>query len=44
MQRQIWALLKTDRAARTAQVGAAIEAELAGGDVQKAFRCLKSWY
>jgi hypothetical protein len=40
MQRWIWALLKTDRAARIAQVGAAIEAKLAKGDVQEAFRCL----
>ncbi len=37
-------MLKTDRTARTAQVGAAIEAELAGGDVQEAFWCLKGWY
>jgi hypothetical protein len=37
-------LLKTDRAAQTAQVGAAIKAELAGGDVQRAFWCLKGWY
>jgi hypothetical protein len=44
MQRQIWASLKTDCAARTAQVGAAIEAKLAGGDVQEAFRYLKGWY
>jgi hypothetical protein len=44
MQRKIWASLKTDRAARTAQVGATIEAELAGGDVQEAFQCLKGWY
>ena len=44
MQREILTLLKTDRAARTAQVGAAIEAKLAGGDVQEAFWCLKGWY
>jgi hypothetical protein len=37
-------LLKTDCAARTAQVGAAIEAKLAGGDVQEAFWCLTGWY
>jgi hypothetical protein len=37
-------LLKMDCAAWIAQVGAAIEAELAGGDVQEAFRCLKGWY
>jgi hypothetical protein len=33
-----------DHAARTAQVGAAIEAKLAGGGVQEAFRYLKGWY
>jgi hypothetical protein len=44
MQREIWTSLKTDRAAWTAQVGAAIKAELAGGDVQEAFWCLKGWY
>ncbi len=44
MQRRIWALLKTDCAARTAQVGATSEVKLAGGDVQEAFRCLKGWY
>jgi hypothetical protein len=37
-------LLKTHRAARTAQVGAAIKAELARGNVQEAFWCLKGWY
>jgi hypothetical protein len=44
MQRKIWASPKMDCAARTAQVGAAIEAKLAGGDIQEAFRCLKGWY
>jgi hypothetical protein len=44
MQWEIWTSLKTDCAARTAQVGAAIEAKLAGGDVQEAFQCLKGWY
>jgi hypothetical protein len=44
MQGQIWASLKMDRAAQTAQVGAAIEAKLARGDAQEAFRCLKGWY
>jgi hypothetical protein len=43
MQRQIWALLKTDCTARTTQVRAAIEAKLAAGDVQEAFRYLKGW-
>jgi hypothetical protein len=43
-QREIWTSLKTDHAAWTAQVGAAIKAELVGGDVQEAFRCLKGWY
>jgi hypothetical protein len=42
MQRWIWASLKMDCAAQTAQVGAAIKTELAGGDVQEAFRCLDS--
>jgi hypothetical protein len=37
MQRKIWALLKTDRAAQTAQVGATIKAKLARGDIQEAF-------
>jgi hypothetical protein len=44
MQRRIWASLKTDPAAWTAQVCAAIKAKLAGGDVQEAFRYLKGWY
>jgi len=44
MQRQIWVALKGDREARTAKVGHAIEAELASGDVQEAFRHLKGWY
>jgi hypothetical protein len=41
MQRKIWASLKMDRAAQTAQVGANIKAGLAGGDIQEAFQCLK---
>ena len=44
MQRKIWALLKMDCAARTAQVGATIKAKLAGGEVQEACRCLKGWH
>ena len=44
MQRQIWAALRGDRAARTAQVGEAIELKLMGGDVKEAFRHLKGWY
>jgi hypothetical protein len=44
MQRWIWVSLKMDHAARTAQVGAAIKAKLARGDVQEAFRCLMGWY
>ena len=44
MQRQIWAALRGDREARTARVGDLIEAELAGGSVEEAFRHLKGWY
>ncbi len=44
MQRKIWASLKTDQAARTAQVGASIKAKLAWGDVKEAFQHLKGWY
>jgi hypothetical protein len=44
MQRQIWAALRGDREARTLRVGNLIEAKLAGGDVQEAFRHLKGWY
>jgi hypothetical protein len=44
MQRRIWASLKMDHAARTAQVGAAIEAKLARGDIQEAFRYLNGWF
>ena len=40
----IWASLCNDRAARTKGVGNVIEAELAKGDVQEAFRLLKGWY
>jgi hypothetical protein len=43
MQRQIWSALSGDRAARTAQVGKAIEIKLTGGDIQEAFRHLKGW-
>jgi hypothetical protein len=41
---QIGASLRKDRADRTANVGALIELELAGGNVQEAFRHLKGWY
>jgi hypothetical protein len=44
MQLQIWALFKMDHAARTAQVGAAIKAKPARGDLQEAFKYLKGWY
>ncbi len=44
MQRVIHAALKTDRAARTAQVGELIVAKLAKGNVHEAFRHLKGWY
>ena len=43
MQRAIHAALKTDRAARTAQVGELIVAELAKGNVHEAFQHLKGW-
>ncbi len=43
-QRAIHAALKRDRAARMAQVGELIVAELAEGNVQEAFRHLKGWY
>jgi hypothetical protein len=43
MQRAIHAALKRDRAARTAQVGESIVAELAEGNVHEAFRHLKGW-
>ena len=44
MQWQIWAALRGDRKAPTAQGRNIIEAELAGGDVQEAFCHLKGWY
>ncbi len=43
-KRLVWASLCNDRRARTKSVGNAIEAELAKGDVQEAFRLLKGWY
>ncbi len=36
--------LQKDRTNQTAKVGAAVEAKLAGGNVQEAFRHLKGWY
>jgi hypothetical protein len=44
MQRAIHAALKRDPAARTAQVGELIVAELAEGNVHEGFRHLKGWY
>jgi hypothetical protein len=44
LHRQIGAALRNDRRDRTAHVGESIVAELAGGDVQEAFRHLKGWY
>jgi hypothetical protein len=44
MHRQISALLRRDRAARTEWVGTLIESELMVGNVQEAFRHLKGWY
>ncbi len=44
MQRAIHAALKRDRAARTAQIGESIVADLAEGNVHEAFRHLKGWY
>jgi hypothetical protein len=41
---RIWDALCGDRRAWTAQVGKLIEAKLAGGGVQEAFRHLKGWY
>jgi hypothetical protein len=40
----IWASLCNNRAARTKGIGNAIEAELAKGGAQEAFRLLKGWY
>jgi hypothetical protein len=44
MDRRIGVSLQKDLTDQTAKVGAAIEAELAGGNVQEAFRHLKGWY
>jgi hypothetical protein len=44
MQRAIHAALKRDCAARTAQIGESIVANLAEGNVHEAFRHLKGWY
>jgi hypothetical protein len=41
---QIGAALLNDRRDQTARVGESIIAELAGGNVQEAFRHLKGWY
>jgi len=44
LHRQIGAALRNDRRDQTARVGENIIAELAGGNVQEAFRHLKGWY
>ncbi len=44
LHRQIDTSLHKDRADRKAHIGALIESELAGGNVQEAFRHLKGWY
>jgi hypothetical protein len=44
LHRQIGASLRKDQADRTSHVGTLIESELAGGNVQEAFRHLKGWY
>jgi hypothetical protein len=44
MQHAIYAALKKDCAARMAEVGELIIAELAEGNVHEAFRPLKGWY
>ncbi len=44
LHRQIGAALRNDRRDRTARVGENIVTELAGGNVQEAFRHLKGWY
>ena len=44
LTRRIFASLKQDWEARMASVGSTIEAKLAGGNVQEAFRHLKGWY
>ena len=43
LHRQIGTALRNDRRDRTARVGESIVAELAGGNVQEAFRHLKGW-
>jgi hypothetical protein len=43
-KRLIWASLRYDRAARTKGIGDMIEAVLAKGDMQEAFRLLMGWY
>jgi hypothetical protein len=44
LNHQIRVSLQKDRTDRTAMVGATVEAKLAGGNVQEAFRHLKGWY
>ncbi len=44
MDRRIGVSLQKDWTDQTAKVGAAVEAELAGGNVQEAFCHLKGWY
>jgi len=44
MKRAMWASLANDRRERTKRVGESIEAKLANGDAQEAFRHLKGWY
>jgi len=44
LHRQIGAALCNDRRDRTPRVGENIVAELAGGNIQEAFRHLKGWY
>jgi hypothetical protein len=44
LSRRIRASLTQDRVDRAANVGSTIEAELARGNVQEAFRHLKGWY
>jgi hypothetical protein len=44
MQREVQQCLRTDRDTRTKHIGETISHELAGGNVQEAFRHLKGWY
>jgi hypothetical protein len=44
LNRQIGVSLQKDQTNRMAMVGAAVEAELIGGNVQEAFCHLKGWY